>query len=175
MFVAVWPDEATRQRLAQLALSGPGLRTVRPEQWHMTLHFFGEVPEAHVPAITIALRAAARKLPPSIRCQIGPATAWFHRDRVLHLPVSGLDEVARAVSAAARTVVPRDDLETNTFRGHLTLGRARRQPIPASCDAPWAGIPCAASFDVESLDLVSSELSPSGPTYTTVARIPLGA
>src|ERR1700722_11262920 len=83
MFVAAWPDEATVHRLSSLDL-GPdhGLRLVRPEQWHITLRFLGDVAPLLVPSLTGAMAVATATLPGPIHCEAGPGTAWFNGDRV---------------------------------------------------------------------------------------------
>ena len=103
MFVAVWPDGPTADRLSELEL-GPTeeVRLVRPEQWHITLRFLGDVDIDLVPALADTLRSAAAELPDSIHCEVGPGTAWFGGDRVLHIPVSGLDRAADAIRRATR-------------------------------------------------------------------------
>ena len=174
MFVAVWPDEATRQRLASLGLgSVPGLRPVRPRQWHMTLRFLGVVDEGLVPALVDALGDAADAITGSVHCEVGPETAWFSRERVLQIPVAGLDEAAEAVRAATIPVVPSSNADEPSFTGHLTIARSKRRRPDASARAALVGIPFAASFDVEAFALVASELSSDGPRYATLARIPL--
>src|SRR5580658_8973846 len=83
-----------------------GVRSVKPNQWHVTLRFLGAVNEDLVPALIAALIGAARAVSGPVRCTIGPATAWFANQRVLQLPVTGLDQVAEAVRSATIPLVP---------------------------------------------------------------------
>jgi len=172
MFVAARPDDSTLERLSVLDL-GPtqGLRPVRPGEWHITLRFLGDVDVGLVPALVGALGVAAGALPDSIRCRVGPGTAWFGGDRVLQIPVSGLDGAADAVRSATLPVVPDADDDEPRFTGHITVARSRRHRLDARARAALAGIPFAASFDVDRLELVGSELSPEGARYTTLARV----
>ena len=56
-FVAAWPDEPTRRRLAALELGHPkNLRQVGPTRWHVTLRFLGEVTEEEVGLLGPALQ-----------------------------------------------------------------------------------------------------------------------
>jgi 2'-5' RNA ligase len=174
MFVAVWPDDATLERLSALEL-GPaqGLRPVEPGQWHITLRFLGDVDAGLLPTLVSALRTSATTLPDSIHCEIGPTTAWFGGDRVLQIPVTGLDEASEVVRGATLGVVP-DAVHGNpTFTGHLTVARSRKRGLAASVHAALAGIPFTASFEVDSFDLVSSQLSTQGSRYTTRERFSL--
>jgi 2'-5' RNA ligase len=173
MFVAVWPDDTTVQRLSALDLSAaPGLRTVRPEQWHITLRFLGDVADDLVPALVDGLGRAVRAVTSPVRCTIGPATAWFSGARVLQIPVTGLDQMAAAVRQATAPIVP-DDGEPS-FVGHLTVARRRGRRRPGTAtQAAVAGMVITAEFAVTDLLLVSSELSPEGPHYSTLARLTL--
>jgi RNA 2',3'-cyclic 3'-phosphodiesterase len=174
MFAAVWPDDATRQRLSGLALGPtPGLRPVGLDQWHVTLRFFGDVDDPVVPGLVDALRSAAATLGGPLRCQVGPATAWMDGGRVLLIPAAGLDAAARAVREATGPIVPEPNPGRRGFRGHLTVARSKRGRLDASARAAWAGIPFAASFDVGGFDLVASDLSAGAPRYTTLARVAL--
>jgi RNA 2',3'-cyclic 3'-phosphodiesterase len=174
MFVAVWPEDSARESVSRLEL-GPaqGLRLVRPEHWHVTLRFLGDVDDTLVRALEDALGVAVQMLAGPALCQIGPGTEWFSGDRVLQIPVAGLSEMASDVWSATVPVVP--DLNHNEppFTGHLTLARSARRRPDASTRAAVAGIPIAASFVVDHLDLVASELSADGPHYTTLVRLPL--
>jgi RNA 2',3'-cyclic 3'-phosphodiesterase len=174
MFVAVWPDDATRKRLSLLELGTvQGVRPVRPGRWHITLRFLGEVEEDLVPALVDALGDAAESMAAPLRCEVGPGTAWFGGERVLQIPVAGLDEGAEAVRRATLPLVPDSDHGEAPFTGHLTVARSKQRRLDASVRAALAGVPFAASFDVSSFDLVASLLSSEGPRYTTLARVPL--
>jgi 2'-5' RNA ligase len=176
MFVAVWPDAGTRERLAELEL-GPekGLRPVGPERWHVTLRFLGEVDEALVPALTDALRAAVAAVPGPVQCRLGPGTAWFTGVRVLQVPAAGLDALAAAVRDATLPVVPAPEQGEPPFNGHLTLARAKGRRRAAPAARSLAGIPVEASFAVDHVDLVVSTPSPHGHVYATVAQASLGS
>lgn len=174
MFVAVWPDDATRKRLSLLELGTvQGVRPVRPGRWHITLRFLGEVADDLVPALVDALGDAAGSMAGPLRCEVGPGTAWFSGERVLQIPVAGLDEGAEAVRRATLPLVPDSNDGDAPFTGHLTVARSKEHGLGASARADLAGVPFAASFDVNSFDLVASLLSSEGPRYTTLAKAPL--
>jgi 2'-5' RNA ligase len=175
MFVAVWPDAATVGVLAALDL-GPagGLRVVGPADWHVTLRFLGEVDEGLTPGLIEALAVAAERLPGSIRCRVGPGTAWFSGERVLQVPVGGLDGVAAAVHSATLPLVPDPERGRPRVTGHLTLARTRGSRLSTWERRGLAGIPCATTFDVDHVDLVASRPAEPGRRYATLARVPLG-
>jgi 2'-5' RNA ligase len=174
-FVAAWPDEPTRRRLAALELGHrKNLRQVGPTRWHVTLRFLGEVTEEEVGLLGPALRDAVAAQPGPRHCRLGPATGWFSRTRVLHLPARGLDQLAAVVTGATSTVVPEQDGGGLPFNGHLTLARVKGRLGPRA-QADLAGIPFDSTFPVEHVDLVASVPSEQGHVYTTLVRAPLGA
>jgi RNA 2',3'-cyclic 3'-phosphodiesterase len=173
-FVAAWPDEATRQRLAALELGREkNLRLVGPTRWHVTLRFLGEVSEAELEPLGDALRAGMAALPGPAQCRLGPATAWFSRVRVLQLPAHGLGTVAAAVRRATTPTVAEPPGGGPPFNGHLTLARVKGRLGPRA-KAELEGIPFASTFAVAHVDLVASAPSPQGHVYTTLVRAPLG-
>jgi 2'-5' RNA ligase len=171
MFVAVWPDEATRHSLSTLDVGASGeLRPVKPSQWHVTLRFLGEVDKDAVPGLAGNLKAAAGMVPGPVGCRLGPATDWFGGHRVLQIPAHGLDGLAAAVHAATVAAVPGTE---PAFNGHLTLVRPRGRRLSASVRQSVTGLPIHALFDVGHFDLVGSEPTPHGHIYTTLARLEL--
>jgi 2'-5' RNA ligase len=174
LFVAVWPDAETLERLAALTLElgrPDGLRVVSSAEWHVTLRFLGQVEEVAVPRLTEALASVGRAGSGPVRCELGPATAWFSGGRVLQLPATGLDDLAACVRKMTRPVIPED--RPKRFTGHLTLARAKGRGLPATAREQLAGLPFSARFEVAHLDLVSSESTSEGPRYVTLARASL--
>jgi len=176
LFVAVWPDDATRRALDGLGVRrAAGLRVVPPDQWHVTLRFLGEVDPAIVPEVTTTLASAAAGSA-AVVARVGPATGWLGRGAVLYVPVGGLEPLAARVRAESAAVVPLSPADEAPFTGHLTLARAnRRRRLPAEARRALAGAELAAEFAVEAIDLVESVLGSGGPRYHVRARIPLGA
>jgi 2'-5' RNA ligase len=174
LFVAAWPDVATRDRLAGLELGrAKNLRLVGPTRWHVTLRFLGDVTEERLAPLGEALVAGAAGLADPVVCRLGPGTGWFTGVRVLQIPAAGLEGLAGAVRAATVPVVPGPPRGEPPFNGHLTLARAKGR-LGEAAQAELAGIPFEAAFPVEHVDLVASEASPTGHVYSTVVRAPLG-
>ena len=165
LFVAVWPSDEVLDQIA--ALPRPdvdGLRWTTREQWHVTLRFFGSV---ELEAAAGALRALSA---PSTTAVVGPFTGRFGK-RVLHVPVSGLDAVAKAVVRATKKVGKPP--EPRPFNGHLTLARARDRRRGVDL-RPLVGTPIAAEWPVDEVCLVESHLSPKGANYEVVETVSLG-
>ena len=178
LFVALWPPpDAVSELLAtvdDVRKDAPGLRWTRPEQWHLTLAFLGEVPDDRRPELDERLaRAASRHPPLTLRFAGGGRFGT----RVLFTRVDGdrepLTRLAASVSAAARrSRIPVDD---RPYRPHLTLARGRDgedlRPLAARLES-FAG----ATWTAARLDLVESRLG-KGPDrtarYVSVASWPL--
>jgi RNA 2',3'-cyclic 3'-phosphodiesterase len=176
LFVAAWPDDATRRRLGALELElgrSKGLRFVGPTRWHVTLRFLGEVDQDLVGPAGEALSTAAAAFEGPVECRLGPGTGWFTGVRVLQLPATGLDGLADAVRAATVPLVPEPAGEP-PFNGHLTLARSKGRRLSVAALGEMANIPFEGAFRVPAVDLVVSEASPQGHVYSTVVRAPLG-
>ncbi|MCO7273221.1 RNA 2',3'-cyclic phosphodiesterase [Cellulosimicrobium cellulans] len=136
LFAALRPSTAALDHLA-LALSGaqaqearrpdgaPLVRWTPPELWHVTVSFFGSVPDGAVPDLAAALAPVAHETPPpSLRLR---GAGVFDR-RVLWVGVGGLDADALpglsvAVAEAAGEVGVGVDRRPRQ-RAHLTVARA---------------------------------------------------
>ncbi len=165
LFVAVWPPAPLIEQLRLMDRPArPGLRWTTEDQWHVTLRFLGELttPEeealrgglAGVAAATFAPEATAGPLPRPL----GPV--WV-------LPVAGLDHLAGTVGAATSDVG--QPPSHRSYRGHLTLARARHRSL-------FRGLPqtdVAGAWAVTEMTLVRSHLGSQGARYDIVGRWPL--
>lgn len=164
LFAAVDPPAEVRESLAAAVGGEPDerLRWVPPEQWHLTLAFYGEVDESKVDKLQEGLaRAAERTRPFGIRlATAGTFPKQAARARVLWVGLDGEVDAMRRLAdrcagAGRRARIAVDDRK---FRPHLTLGRARRDSVDvgetverlASYSSPW--------WTVTSLRLVHSTL-----------------
>ena len=183
LFVALTPPgeaiEALRAITAALRSLGPGeraprLRWTRPEQWHVTLVFLGEVGDDLVGELTRRLSRAAARHPP-LSLSLGEGGRFGHR--VLWTRVQGDREGLRrlAASAAAAARRSRVPVEDRPYRPHLTLARATGEvdlrPLVHQL-AAWQGPPWVAT----QLHLVRSRLgaAPGGfASHEPIAGWPL--
>ena len=155
LFVAVWPPEEVVAELTFLRRKDQrGVRFVRPEDWHITLRFFGEA-DSH--EVTHAL--AGINLPPA-RAHVGPAVDVIS-ERALVIPVAGLEALAETVKQHTIRIGQPD---RKRFVGHLTVARVKpRFPMPSTL-----GSLVSAEFDVDEIALVQSRLHPQGARYETI-------
>jgi len=169
LFVAVWPPPEVVSILEGLARADhPTVRWTTRDQWHVTLRFFGAVPEDELEELTEAVGEAAAGSPRR-RVELGPLTIRLGR-RALAVPVAGLDDLAAAVVAATGAIGADD--EARPFRSHLTLARSRGgKPLPRDL----AGQPVRATWVADEITLVRSHLGPGGARYETLTVAPLRA
>jgi len=188
LFLAIEIPQAVRRevarRMAGLRDRLPRARWVDPEILHLTLLFFGQVPEADVPALATALRGAFAKHPPMELRLAGGGTFPPRRPaRVAWIGMETMEEVeetdglaalqADATAAAVESIgfTPEDRL----FHPHVTLARCEPSwprdaaekfatAFPGAVGQPWT-----ADHGV----LFESKLSPQGPRYRAVELLPL--
>lgn len=138
-----------------------GVRFVDPERWHITLRFLGNFdPDSVIDALEgVDFPAATARL--------GPAVDVFW-ERVLAVPVAGLDELAQITIDRTRRIG--EPPRRGPFRGHLTLARLHRgAQLP-----PVIGSLIDTSFGVDEISLVWSRLHPNGSRYETIHTWPVG-
>jgi 2'-5' RNA ligase len=155
LFIAVWPPEEVVAELTSLRRKDQrGVRFVGPEDWHITLRFFGEAdPHEVIDAL------AGIKLPPA-RAHLGPAVDVIS-DRALVIPVAGLDDLAET---AKQHTIKIGQPDRRRFVGHLTVARVKpRFPMPSTL-----GALVSAQFEVVEIALVQSRLHSRGARYETI-------
>jgi 2'-5' RNA ligase len=161
LFVSLRPS---RDALAHLGAALAGHRTGRPEQWHVTLAFLGEVARPEV--LYDGLRTAAAGTPSFELHLAGSGT--FDRARVVWAGVAGdldrLGALAAQVQQSCREAgVP---LERRRFRPHLTIGKTGR--VGPRLLAGYRG----PAWVVDEIELVHSVLG-RDVTHTVLERFPL--
>jgi 2'-5' RNA ligase len=140
----------------------PQLRWVPPEQWHLTLAFYGEVNESRLDPLQDALeRAAARTRPFGVRLAgAGTFPRQSAKARVLWVGLDGevdaLRRLADRCGGAGRRA--RIAMEDRAFRPHLTLARSRREAVDAADLAVRLASYQSQWWTVSSLRLVHSTL-----------------
>jgi 2'-5' RNA ligase len=161
LFVAVVPpDDVVADLLALRRKDQRGVRFVKPEAWHVTLRFLGECPAAEVVDALVDAQL------PAARARLGAGVDVLD-ERVLAIPVDGLDDLAAAVVTATRDIG--DPPPRRRFRGHLTVARTK----PGATMPPALGSRVAGEWDVDSVELVRSRLHPDGARYEVLESFPL--
>jgi 2'-5' RNA ligase len=178
LFVGIGVGDAWTERLGAAVddlrdALGPAVRWVRPELYHVTVAFLGNHPPDAVSAIDQALTGAAATAQPFTLRLTELRRIGGHEHGAL---VAGVDDVSGALQAyrdaldaeLRRRAVPFD---SKRLVPHVTLGRPRGRSGPVQV-APL-DLRDTAPLDVRTIDLIKSDLLPSGPRYATIATAAL--
>ena len=186
-FIAIELDESVKDGLTKLRkrLEGQAprgsVRWVRPEGIHLTLKFLGDVPADQIEEITQALQKGCEGFAPfSLSCGGLGCFPNLKRPRVVW---TGIQEetgtLAQLQRAIEEHVAPLGyPTEKRKFSPHLTLGRVQKRV--SSGDLRRLGELVGASetgtlgqMEVRSVNLMRSDLRPSGAVYTWLAEVEL--
>src|SRR5665647_1908698 len=135
LFTAIPLPDGVRHRLAlaveELSVALDGVRWVPEPNLHITLRFLGESPPSAVPAMSEALRKAARHLPATVRIGGVGAFPSLGSARVVWIGVTdeagALEKVYNVLDKGAEKCG--FGREARKYRSHVTVGRARRKPV----------------------------------------------
>lgn len=159
------------------------VRWVRPEGIHLTLKFLGDVPAAKRDTLQTALGRTVLDHAPftlatgALGCfpnPTRPRVAWIgiEQDR---------DALARLRDAVEEHIAPLGyPTEDRPFNPHLTLGRilrdARRSDVQRFGELlTQTERPPEHTWTITGVDLIRSELKPTGAVYTTLFKAVLEA
>ena len=160
-----------------------GIQWASPDGMHLTLKFLGNIPSSHVSPLLACVEELAHANPAfglnlaglgMFPNQRKPRVLWAGAGGDLDV-LSSLQQVAEdAINALGYPP------EQRPFRPHITLGRPRRTVPDAQLDRIGAVVsgltpPAPVSWRVESVDVMRSELHPSGARYTVLGSGRLGA
>jgi RNA 2',3'-cyclic 3'-phosphodiesterase len=184
--LAVPDDVKAKMGVAQadlrLVLPDRNVRWARPEQFHLTLRFLGDVEAVRVEALAEAIRAACGGFGAlHLRAErIGcfperghPRVVWVGvRDEAEQLP-----RLQQAVQAATEgfTTEPKEE----RFTGHLTLARIKgiKRPEAEALGKAAAGMAnmLFGQWTAHQMELMRSELLPQGARHSSLASLALAA
>ena len=186
-FVAVGISAAAREQLAGAAgrireRIPDGIQWANPDGMHLTLKFMGNIPASAVaPLLDVLAPAAAERRPLGLELAGLGAFPHRRRPRVLWAGVGGDLEALAGLQAAADGAIAGLGYppETRRFAPHITLGRPRRGLSDAQLSRIGAAVygvapPLPAGWRVTSVELMRSELLPSGARYTMLGTAVLG-
>lgn len=165
LFLALWPDQAIRRRLAatqKLLATNPRLRYAKPvssENIHLTLHFLGDVAEARIPHLESCLAAVSAEP----FCLIIDRWGYFPKAGVCWIGATKTPEALTSLLAQTAVCIT-DEIECyrqSRFTPHITLFRKARHPLDIE---PFE----QCEWKAESFALVSSLTRPEGVEYTVL-------
>lgn len=165
---------AFRAALAALE-SVSGLKVVKEENLHLTLKFLGEIEDPK--KIETALKIAVTKSAPfSGRLRGVGAFPSTKRPRVVWAGVENPAPQAELQAAIDGALTPLGFPKEKEFSTHLTLARAKDDVDRVSLTRVLVELERfeGPRFEVDSVELMRSTLTPKGPIYEVIATIPLG-
>jgi 2'-5' RNA ligase len=181
-FIAVPVPEHITDHLARLHESVPHaagkIRWVKATAMHLTCIFLGDIEAGQVDPIAEALETVSRAVSPFVTNLDGVgAFPNFRRPRVVWVGFDqGEDEIKELKLRIDEALQPLGiEPERRAFHPHLTLGRVKsegRRGLLEEAAAAWT-LPFENWVSGEVV-LFKSVLGRHGPTYTFLARLPLG-
>jgi len=188
LFVAISIPEPVRdeiihgQRELQPLAPRGAVRWTRPDQFHLTLRFLGDVPADGVEDLKKSVGAVCRNAwPLSLRAE---GVGFFPNPRSPRVIWVGINDregrlvdLQKQIEAAVGPFSPEPG-EKN-FTGHATLGRLKN-PKPSDIRDLAARAQSLAKrlfgeWTAHEIEIIRSELSPAGARYTSLAAFRLGA
>lgn len=182
LFLAInLPAEVRREvgaATAALRTCAPELAWVDDARLHFTLKFLGEQPAERVPELQAAIAGVAARHRELLMALSGVgAFPNFRRARVVWMGVTNeprLELLHHDVETSCEKLG--FEIEARPFRPHLTLARVK-QPLDEerlrALSRAAKQTDYATDFIVRSIDLMQSDLSIAGPTYTTLVSAAL--
>ncbi len=167
---------ALRRELSQ---QSRGVRWVKEDAVHITLKFLGDTEMSRIPVIEQALLFAASAIEIfSVSVQNTGAFPNFKRPRVFWIGLNDKTgnavQVQENIEQELETVgVPRSD---KPFHPHLTLGRVKnpKEAIPVTTRLENLVVDWGEQT-IDTVTLMKSDLTPTGPLYTPLRRIALSS
>jgi 2'-5' RNA ligase len=187
LFIAIPVPDAVRDEMIRVQrelqpLAPPGaVRWTKPERFHLTLRFLGDVPSDRSGALQESVRAVCSSAPPLHLCARGVGFFPSARSpRVVWVGVNDdenrLVDLQKQIEGAVHPFTTEPGGER--FAGHVTLGRLKRfnrlrinelttcvEAIKKRMFGEWLA---------REIEIVRSELSATGSRYTPLATIRLG-
>jgi 2'-5' RNA ligase len=183
LFFAVDTGEAIKDRVTRIieesSIRLAPWRWIRPENYHFTLKFLGEVDPGRLASLQEAAgRAAARARPFQITMGNIGGFPDLDRPRVVFYGIEGGFGALRDLAGLLEDECGKNgfERERRRFRAHLTLARLSR-PAPEDALAALRSFPPlggSAILDIDHFVLISSRLTRSGAVYEEVSRFALG-
>jgi len=171
------------QRAARSTLADEPVRWVRPETVHLTLRFLGETSSAGLDPLLRSVEAGARSwLPFDLHVRGLGCFPDLRRPRIVWIGAAdgsgSLLSIAQGLEQIARTegFAP----EQRPFSPHITVARVKDRLSAEGARRFSSFVRDSSevnfgSLRVESVDLMRSELKPTGPVYSLIAALALGA
>lgn len=187
LFIAIPVPEPVRdeiirvQREMQPLAPHGAARWTRPDQFHLTLRFLGDVPVAGLEQLKESVNAVCRSAR-SLQLRAG-GIGFFpnpHSPRVVWVGIDDqaglLDDLQKRIETAVRpfTAEPGE----KHFSGHVTLGRLKNLKPPdarkLAAHAQTIKDRLFGEWTAHEVEVIRSELTPTGARHTSLTAFWLG-
>lgn len=159
LFFALWPSGRQREVLRdalQPVLSTIEGKAVDRRNWHVTLVFIGNFPEAQIPHLQLA---AGEIEPAPVRLRFDRLDFWPRAKVAALLPLTTPGPLEKLVASLENVLRPFDvQPEERIFRPHITVARRARSFNTVSLARPL-------DLEWSEFALVESITHPSGARY----------
>lgn len=146
---------------------GTSLTWTRPEGWHVTLAFLGDVADAELDRVGAVIAEVAAAADP-MTCEVGEVGQFGRRALWLGMdddPAGAIAQLGADLQGAlAAAGLP---VEQRAVRPHLTLARASRRAGDLEA-AAGAVAPVRAGWEADAVELVRSEIGDGPARYTAI-------
>ena len=186
VFVAVGISEEAREQLVDAVNRirdevPDGIQWANPAGMHLTLKFLGSIPASKVPPLLECLLPVAKETGAfSLKLDDLGMFPNQRKPRVLWAGASGdLGALSHLqLNAEAAITALGHPPEERPFRPHITLGRPRRSVADLQLSRIGLVVsqlaqPRPVSWTVDSIEVMQSELHPSGARYTALGSVAL--
>lgn len=184
VFVAVGISDEARKQLVDAVDRirqdvSNGVQWARPDGLHLTLKFLGNIGVDQVPPLLDCLAPVAADTRP-FPIQLAGLGMFPNRrkPRVLWAGVNGDLDALSSLQQSAEDAINSlgHPPERRPFRPHITLGRPRRSASDSQLGrigrvVAGATPPESVSWKVQSIEVMQSELHPSGARYTVLGSV----
>lgn len=158
-----------------LAQFSRGIKWIPPESLHFTLQFLGNTPENMVPPIGEALEPVVRQFHPFLAQWKGlQSFPSLNKPRILYFSVSQGKPEMQAIAQWVQSRLEELGFapEKRPFIPHLTFARVKNFALASQIGQKISTFTLSEmpSFEINSISLRKSILSPSGSRYETLAE-----
>ncbi|MGA2801412.1 MAG: RNA 2',3'-cyclic phosphodiesterase [Verrucomicrobiota bacterium] len=188
LFVAIPVPEAVRnevirvQRELRRLVPPDAIRWTKPEQFHLTLRFLGDVSSDRVAALKESVHTVCSGESALRLCAQG--VGFFPNTRSPRVVWAGVNDgegrladLQKKIESAVQLFTKEPG--TERFAGHMTLGRVKFLKRPEieklAAHAQTVKDRLLGEWTAQEIEIIRSELSPEGARYTSLAVFQLGA
>ena len=173
-FLAVPVPKSAKGAVSALipALAGGSLKIVRPENYHLTLKFLGEKGDGEINQIKEALTYQTKKFTAALS-GLGAFPSPQHI-RVIWAGIGeGKEQYIRLQKETDTLLAPLQIRQERDYVPHLTIARVKTITDKQALQNFLQTRLTSPQFQIDSIHMMMSELTPQGPIYTKLFSIPL--